>query len=371
MRGGAVAVYYFTVVFEEGDIVGRCLNTKGNALLIVHLDSRPSHVVFDARTVDAGMEIVAYFVSVPFGQFAAEEGSHMIRFHGVYGSAHQLPIDGCKVFLLLEDDVGGILGLHDGPVVGGGKVADDGTVLLDDVVELPVKAVRADGSSQLLGTFWVVDLDENVVEQGVADAFFVHFSGKFVVPVEIELQAEGCPSWHSQIAESQIGQDEVVVVVQALAGGWFEEGVTGLLVMPGFERCAGFHCRQDVDQSWVAATLGNDGADAFFFAEVSLADEVYFETMFPGDGLSMLTQLQTKVVNPVWVIENGQAKTAEETSHGSRMPYVNQCSGQDKAVIARETEGDLIGMAFCEKFHALTIQPRSKNIQDLVPAMPG
>ena len=195
-----VAVYHLTVVFEKGDIVDRCLNAKGNALLVIHFNSGPSHMVFDACTLDTGLEVIAEFVQVSFGDFAAKEGSNMVRFDGMDGSTYQFLVDGSKVFLPLEDDIGGVFSLHDAPVIARGKVTQDGAILSNDLIKLPVQAVWANGGSQLLGAFRLVHIDKGVVQHGIADPFSLQFSCQFVMPVIVELKTEGCPSWHSQIA---------------------------------------------------------------------------------------------------------------------------------------------------------------------------
>jgi hypothetical protein len=368
---GPVTVYHLTVVFEQRDIIGRCLDAKGNALLIVHFDSGPSHMVFDPSALDAGMEVIAQFVLASFCQLAPQEGGYMIRFDGMDGGAHQFFVDRSKVWLPLEDNIGGIFGLHDAPVIAGGKGTYDGTILPDDLIDLPVKPIGVDGAGQLLGSFGIVDLDEGIVQHGIADPFPVQFSRQFIMPIEVELQPEGGPGWDPQIAEAEVRQDEIEVVMQTLAGCRLEKGVTGLFVVPRFECGAGFHRREDMNHSRMIATLRDDGPYASLFTKVGLSDELNLQTMLARNGFGMLTQFQTKLIGPGRVTEHGHTKTATESCHSTRIAHINQRPGQDNPVITGQLKGYFLSMTFNQVLHALTLQLAIVSNQNLVPAMPG
>jgi len=102
----------------------------------------------------------------------------------------------------------------------------------------------------------------------------------------------------------------------------------------------------------MVASPGNDVADAFLLAEVGLSDELDIKAMFTGDGLGVVVHFQAKLIGPTRVIEKGQTETADVPGHGSSVSHVNQCTRQDDTVITQKTEGNLVGMALGEVFHA-------------------
>jgi hypothetical protein len=217
-----VAVYYLAVVFEKGDVVGCRLDTQHNAMLIVHLNGGGAHKVFDASALNAGMKIVAEFVLESLGEFASEEGRNMVGFDGMNGCADKFFVDGLKVLLAAEDDIGGIFDLHDGPVVTLGKMAEDGTIRLDGLIEPVVQVIDTYRIGEFLGGLGVINGGEGVVQQRVSNAILVELARKFLMRVVVKLQAEWSPRGNAQIAESQVGQDEVKIVMQALARDGFK-----------------------------------------------------------------------------------------------------------------------------------------------------
>jgi len=92
-----------------------------------------------------------------------------------------------EIALTPEHDVGGVLDLHQAPVVAHAELSDDGAVALGKPIQRPVQ--RSDGKpvGDLLRRVEVVDLHERVVEQFVADAGFVELARQPVMAVEVEL----------------------------------------------------------------------------------------------------------------------------------------------------------------------------------------
>lgn len=317
------------------------------------------------------MEVIAQFVLVSFGESAAQESGDIIRFNGMDGGAHQFFVNGSKVCLPSEDDIGGVFGLHDTPMITGVKATYDGAILPDDVIELPVQLIDVDGAGQLLGSFRVVDLDKGIVQHGITDPFPVQFSRQFIMPIEIELQSEGCPGRDPQVTQAEVGQDEVEVVMQTLAGCRLEKGTARLLVVPWFVCGAGFHRREDMNHPRMVAPLRDDGPNTSLFTEVGLPDELDLQALFKRNGFGTLTQFQAKLIGPVRVTEHRHTETADEPCHSSGIPHINQRPRQDNPIITGKTEGYLLSVAFHQVLHALTIQLPLAINQNLVPAMPG
>ena len=114
-----------------------------------------------ADAADAGAEVVADLVVVGRRQSATQEGCHLVGLDAVNGRADDLIIERLKLGLTVEQDVGGILGLHDAPVVAGTEPAGGGT-------ERPGPAVRVvEATGKSLGSVDVIDGDERIVFQGM------------------------------------------------------------------------------------------------------------------------------------------------------------------------------------------------------------
>ena len=117
--GRPIPMFYRAVVLELGDVVDGCLNAQDYSLLIIHFDGGPTHVVFDAHSLDA---VVKLIVGSDLGEgssveFLAQKHRHGFRLYCVNSRLDKRFVDGLEVFGSLEDDVGGILRLHDRPVI--------------------------------------------------------------------------------------------------------------------------------------------------------------------------------------------------------------------------------------------------------------
>ena len=102
-------------------------------------------------------------------------------------------------------------------VVRRGGAADDNV----DFFEFLPPFVKMDGAAvqfprQSLRPIPVADLGKGVVEKPEGDALGAELVGQPGMSVAIELQPERHPGGHAQVAEPELGVDEVEIVVQAL-----------------------------------------------------------------------------------------------------------------------------------------------------------
>jgi len=82
--------------------------------------------------------------------------------------------------------------------------------------------------------------------------------------IEVKLEAEGTPRGDAQIAEPEPLIDEVEIIMQAFPTVGLEKGLTGLLVMPGLIRRAGFHGGEDMHEPRVGAAMTENVLDPIF-----------------------------------------------------------------------------------------------------------
>lgn len=352
---GPIAVYHLAVVFEKRDVVGGGFDTEHYALLVVHLDGGLSHVMSDACALDTGVKIIADFIPGGVGELATQKGGDVIGLDSMDGGADQFIVNGLEILSPFEDDVGGVFDLHQAPVIAGLEMSDDGTVRIGDLIQPFVQPVGPDGISQPLRSFRVVDPNERVVQHGMTDPLLLEFSRQLVVPVEIKLQTQRRPRGNAQITQSEIGEDEVEVVMQALPGRRLEKGLVRSLIMPGSESRTRLHGREYMDQPGVVAAFFNDGANACLLAEVDLPDELNLQIVLPRQGLCMFPQLLPVPIRPVRVIEDAHIRLVKESRHGLGMPHIDQSAGDDNSVIARQGKGNLVSVTFGKMAHGSSI----------------
>jgi len=81
--------------------------------------------VLDSRSENAGIEVVSHVALGVTVELSAQEGGDVLRFHGVDGGVNERFVESTQVGLPSEDDVSGVLGLHDAPVVGKAELPED------------------------------------------------------------------------------------------------------------------------------------------------------------------------------------------------------------------------------------------------------
>jgi hypothetical protein len=173
--------------------------------------------VSDAGALDAGVEVVAHFALIARIELPAQEGGDVLGTDEVNGAADQVIVKGSQVVATLEDDVGGVLDLHDAPVIAGRERGGRRAELANEVVELAVQRGGFQPDRDPLGEREVIDADEGVVHELIANPEPLQARGQPVVAVEAEVEAERSPGGYAQVAQAQVRVDEVEVVVEAFA----------------------------------------------------------------------------------------------------------------------------------------------------------
>ena len=141
----AIAVFHRPVVFEERHVLGRTLHAADEPEFVVALDRHRAQVVLDARAVEPGLEVVAHFPLVGAGQLAPQEGRHVLGLDGVDRREGERGLERLEVGLAEKDHVGGVLPLHEAPVIAGPEVAYRRTVLPGEAVEQTVEPPYGEG----------------------------------------------------------------------------------------------------------------------------------------------------------------------------------------------------------------------------------
>jgi hypothetical protein len=74
--------------------------------------------MLDSSSQDANVETISHFAFVVSIKLVLQEGGDVLRFDGVNEGFEQIGIDGLKIFSLFENDISGILHLHQAPMIG-------------------------------------------------------------------------------------------------------------------------------------------------------------------------------------------------------------------------------------------------------------
>src|ERR1043165_1340758 len=134
-----VALLHHAVVSEESDIVRRGLDAKNEAVLVVHLDRGWSEIVantrsFEAEAVTPSGEVAARLaLADALGRVPKERGD-IVDLDRVNSRSEEVVVERSQIFCAAEDDVGGVLGLQDAPVIVAERL-DIRKVPSDDSVE--------------------------------------------------------------------------------------------------------------------------------------------------------------------------------------------------------------------------------------------
>src|SRR3990170_1033439 len=263
-------------------------------------------MMLETGAFDPSVEVVAQLVPVVASELASEESGNVVRLDRVDGRANERVIQGVELTLAVEDDVRDVLDLHDAPVVGGPELGSDRAIEGSEAVEGTMEVVGGKGVSQGLGAGEVSDAAEGIVQLLEGDAGLLELAGQPVVAVAVELETERCPGGHPEIAQTELGVDEVEVIVKALAVLVAQCGLPAGLVVPGSECRAGLHSREDVDQAGLITSLLEDSPNAVFLAESSdRANELDLQAVLSGDAFGVLPDLVAQGL--------GEARVVKET----------------------------------------------------------
>ena len=154
-------------------------------------------------------------------QFATQEPQHIRRRQVGAGVADQVGPDLQQRGPVLEEHVGGDLGLVEDPVVaavaGGSDGGEDRIEHPGEGVEHPGPGLVGEPLAQLGGRLEVVDGEERVLPADVGDASPVELAGQPLPSIDVDLALIRDPPLDPHVHEPELGIDQIEVVMEALA----------------------------------------------------------------------------------------------------------------------------------------------------------
>jgi len=348
----AIPMFHPAVVFKKGNVIDGCFDSQHKAVLVIHFYCHRPHVMLDACSLYAGVKVIAHLVLIISVKVSSQKCCDVVCFDSMYGRSDQFIIDGSKIALLLENNVGGVFGLHDAPVAAILKKSDYRTVHAGISVEYPVNVFDIEVIGQFLRLVEIFDAYKTIVEHDRLDAFFSQLSRQLVMAVEIELEAKRRPCRHSQVTQAKNGVDEIKVVMQTFAAVILEKRFVGIFVMPGLITGAWFHGREYVHKSGIRTALGNNLLNALFLAKVLFADEVYGKSVLGGNRFCVLSYLFPQRQCPLGIVENTDALLLQKQCHSVCITNAGDGTGQNDTVKTGNDALNFVMVSFNKVLHA-------------------
>lgn len=344
-------MFHLAVVLKKSWIINRGLDSQNKAVLIVHLDGHFAHVVFDARALNAGIQIIAALAFVLTGELAAQKRKNVFGLDGVNSGAHQGIVDGSKILLTLKNDIRGVLSLHQAPVIAAGKLGDGRTKGARKAIQRTVQPFDVKLVGQCLGQLPVSDHCKSIVEHAKVDLAFAQGRRQRIVTVEIKLQPKRRPGGHAQVTQAKVFIDKIKIVVQAFARIRFKKSAASRFIVPGLIAGAGFHGRKDVNQALVVTALFNYLANQCFFADIGFAQVFNFKPCFLGKALGVTTDLFPQRLGPFGVVKDSNFLTVQICGHSLGKADAWNSACDNHAVKARQLATNFLNMPLGKQLH--------------------
>jgi hypothetical protein len=357
----AISVFYLPVVFEKADIIDGRLNTQNDPHLVIHLNRHWPHMMLDSSPFDSSVKIIADLSLIGPVELPSQEGRHLLGFDGVdRGTGHRF-IEGTEIALVFENHVRRKLDLHQCPMITRGEMPNHWTEHFCHAIQLPMERFDLETVGELLGLGEILHLDKGIVQQTTGEPLLAEEAGQERMSIKIELEPEGSPGRHPQIAQSQVFKDEVEIVVDTFGFCTSEKGFARLLVMPGLERRTGLHGREDMYQSRMISTLDDDLLETLFLPKIFFSDKFDLQTILLGQLLCMETDFVPQGLGKSGIIENANALGPQMATHGIGIADIGECPGDDNPIKTRKDSSNFIGISFCQWGHGSTLLRDAQN----------
>ena len=358
---GAISMFHLPVVFEKTHIVDGRLDTQNDPQFVIHLNRHWPHVMLNPSPFDSSMEIIPDLSLISPMKLPSQEGRYLLGFDGVdRGTGHRF-IEGMEISLVFENHIGGKFCLHQRPMVTRWEMSDHRAERFRHLIQSPMEEFHLELIGELLSLREILHLDKGILQKTIRETLPLEKAGQIMVPVKIELQPEGSPCWHPQIAQPQICKNEVEIVVDTLGFRASEKRPARLLVMPGFERRTGLQGGEDMDQSRMIATLGDDLLQTFFLTEILLSDKFDLQTIVPSQTLRLETDFFPQRLSKLGIIENANALRSQVATHRFGITDIGKRAGDDYPIEAREDASNLTGISFYQCGHGSNLLKDSQK----------
>jgi hypothetical protein len=346
-----IPMFHLPVVFEKTDVIDGGLNAQKDPQFVIHLNRDRAHMMFNSSSFDSGMEIIADLPLIGPLELASQKGCDQLGFDTVDRRMGNGFIKRTQIALKSENHIRGKLDLHQTPMIPRWEMPKDWTEHFRGLIQSPVKKFHLQAIGEVLGFLEVLDFYKRIVQNPVGQAFALEEARQVMVTIEIELQPEGSPSRHPQIAQPQIFQNEIKIVVDAFGLRAPKKRLARLFIMPGFKRGTGLHGGEDMDQPRMIPALGDDLFHPFFLTEILLPDKLDLQSILPGQLLRPQTDFVSQGFDKLGIIENPNALGSQIATHGIGIADIGKGSSDYDSVKTRQNSTDFAGISFYQHDH--------------------
>src|SRR5512139_428979 len=349
-RRGPIAMLHLTIVLEEGDVVDGGLDAQDETELIVQLDRERSHLMFEARAQPTLIEAISQLTLVVAIQLAAEESGNICGFDRMSQGFQERGVEGLQRLAILEDQVCGILRLHDAPMVVQAQLCDHRAIPASKFIQPQMQRFDIELLGDFVGKGVIGDVNESIIHHFVSDAAFLQLVRQPIVSVEVELQVEGTPGRNAQIAQPQLLVHEVKIVGHTFAAVWLQIRLACRFVMPRTIRGARLHSTQDMYQSRLFTTFLQDLMNVVFFAKILLANKLDLHTAGFCQHFRIRAHTFSQGLRKFGVIKDPNPVLIQIMGHALVITEGLQTAGEHNPIIATQNTIQFFSILFRKQF---------------------
>ena len=291
---------------------------------------------------------------------AREEPHHVGALEVIHGVPHQLRVETGQGARILEEQVGGPLGLVRRPVVvHRPRLEDSGVLRVEDASDGGEGARPVEGELLVHEALGECDIPQRreavVVALEVARALAPELLSKPLTTVEADLNVEREPGLQAGAHEAKPRMEEVLVDVEALAGTQPEPALVAVRRHVVLEGDAGLQRGQDADEPFLDGGLGEKTSCEILLADRARCDvaDRTVEALRLGQrrGLDALGGVGDVLLE----VEQSHTGTFQEVEHPVLAPELQQRSAKHKAVEAGQNASDQRAETRYESLHGVLL----------------
>lgn len=252
---------------------------------VVHFQPILFDAVLDTSTWPTVVLTVGHHfpVEVPV-QLPPQEGEN-VGSREIYRRMIKQPsIEGAHTPTVTKQDIGGVLGLLDHPIVATvsqWRLISHGIDLIGPTVQTADPGEMGKSVGYTLSLLRIIQLSEGIVTLDEAELFVCHLTCQPIVTVHVDLDCVREPGLQSYVDQPELGIESVVVQDTLRTVG---EGQFGALASVfEFDRATRFLTAQDGNQPLCQTVLADDLLDELFLA--ASAPEIHIRPCFTLGGL--------------------------------------------------------------------------------------
>jgi hypothetical protein len=357
----AVPMFHLPVVFEKTDVIDGGLDAQQDPQFVIHLNRDPTHMMFNASPFNSSVEIIADLSLIGPVKLSPQKRCHLLGFDSVDRRTDDRFVQRMQIALILEDDIGRKLYLHQRPMVTRWKMPDHRTERFRHLIQPPMEDFHLETVGKVLEFLEILCLRKGIFQKTAREIPLLGKTGQLVVPVKIELEPKGSPGRYPQIAQSQVFKDEVKVVMEAFRFGPSKKRFARIFVMPRPKRGTGLQGRENMDQPRMIPALGHDLFNPFFLPKILFPNIFDLQTMLLGQPLGMKTDFIPQGLRKTSVIKKPNSFGSQMATHRLGVTNIRECTRDQNTIKTGKNSSNLTGVSLGQHIHGFPLKILQKD----------